>query len=121
TKTGAKKTSAPFEIPLGKIHTSSETSLEKLVQKPFELEKLSEVKSGSLAGTLTYSYADPTGSQKSVATPFSTRIRNAAEERPPAEGPGENEHEFLQVLDTNRQNYSVSCSVGQHLELTTAY
>jgi hypothetical protein len=122
TKTGAKKTSPTFEIPLGKIGMTAETSLERLVQKPFELEKLSEVKSGRLAGTLTYSYIDPTGSQTSVATAFSTRIRNAVEEPPPpGEGPGKDEHQFLQVLDTNRQNYSVSCSVGQNLELKKAY
>jgi hypothetical protein len=57
-----------------------------------------------------------------VATTFSPKIVNAEEEpQPPGEGPGKDEHEFLQVLDTNRQNYSVSCSVGQNLELKKAY
>lgn len=125
-KGGDKRTTEPFELPLGKIQTKSrDVSLPSLIKEKFKIDKLSDSDSARLSGALSYSYIDANGATKPVVTPFLVGIQNRRTKQwadIPAEGPSsENEYRSIQSLDTHRQNYTISCPVSANLEPKKAY
>jgi hypothetical protein len=125
-KRGDKRTTEPFEVPLGKIQTKSrDVSLPSLIKEKFKIDELSVSDSARLSGSLSYSYIDANGATKPVVTPFQVGIQNRRTKQwldIPAEGPGaENEYRSIQSLDTHRQNYTISCPVSANLEPKKAY
>ncbi|PYI93319.1 MAG: hypothetical protein DME97_06180 [Verrucomicrobia bacterium] len=118
-----KKTTAPFQLPLGNIQTKSrEVSMPSLIKEQFNVERISDSDRARLSGSLTYSYVDSSGSKKPVVTPFAVNLINAASgPPPPAEGPDNADYESIQVLDHDRQDYSVPCPVSVNLEPHKAY
>jgi hypothetical protein len=118
-----KTTTAPFVLPLGNIHTKSrEISLTSLLNEHFKVEKLSDSDRAKLAGSLTYSYVDANGEKKPGATPFSVTLLNAeTEPEAPAEGPEKTDYESVQILEIDRESYSVSCRADVNLKPHEAY
>jgi len=121
-----KKTTAPFELVLGKVATKArEIPFGSLLKEQFQLDTLLESDRAKLIGTLSYSYADSNGSTKPIKIPFALGIVNRQiEPPPPAEGPGstsDNVYESLQRLRTEGENYSVVCPVDGSLEPRKSY
>jgi hypothetical protein len=117
-----KKTTPPFELVFGKIEQKSRAiALPSLLQEQFQLAELAESDRAKLTGTLSYSY-DDSGSTKPVTIPFALGIVNRpTKPGPPAEGPGANVYQSLQLLETDRKDYRVVCPVNGSLEKGKSY